>query len=433
MRRVPDRTWLGVLIFAAFCLRMAYAGATTGLGQPLPVHYREYILAGHRLLEQGTLVSPLVTEESPTAPSALLPPAYAGLVAVVCGVLGTETFAATLVLQLINAVATSATVALVFFIARRIAGGAAAWAAALIAVVNPTLFGFTTYMWDTCAFCLGVALAVWISQRLSDKRAGWHLWLGFGLYLGALALLNPALTIAYPLLVLWPLTKLYGWRAGPMLAPVALSVVGWLFAIMPWTIRNYVHFGELMYIRSGLMHEIWLGVCPEADTDPPAVYTRRFPLVSAGAQQWITSVGESAYLRECADRAKAAIWDDPWRFVRLTAIRAADYWAGTIFSHTAPGGGGWPTTSGRAAVALFLLLETLCAVLCVLILSRANRDVLWLAAIMISFSLVYCLTHMEVRFRVPSEPVMAILAGAFLARTVRLFCARPFVSSGENV
>jgi hypothetical protein len=187
-----------------------------------------------------------------------------------------------------------------------------------------------------------------------------------------------------------------------------------------------------MYIRSGLMHEVWLGVCPEADTDPPAVYTHRFPLVSAEAQQWIATVGESPYLRECADRAKAAIEDNPWRFVRLTAIRAVDYWAGTIFSHTAPGAEGWPTTSGRAAVALFLLLETLCAVLCVLMLSRATRDILWLAAIVISFSLVYCLTHVEVRFRAPCEPVMAILTGTMLVRMLGMIYTRHSASSGES-
>jgi len=398
----------------------------------LPVHYREYILAGQRLLERGTLVSPLITEQPTTAPSALLPPAYAGLVAAMYGVLGTETFAATLALQLINAVATSVTVLLVFLIARRLAGAPSAWAAALIATINPTLFGFTTYAWDTSLFCLGVAVAVWISQRLSDKYTGWDRWAGFGLYLGGLALLNPALTIAYPFLVLWPLTKSQGWRLGPMFGPVVLTICGWLIAITPWTIRNYIHFGELMYIRSGLMLEVWLGVCPEADTDPPAVYTRQFPLVSAEAQRRIASIGERAFIEECGERARAAIADNPWRFARLIAIRAVDYWAGTVFSHAPPNGSGWPTSSRRAAVALFLLLETLSVVISVLILTRTNRDLMWLFAIAVSFSFVYCVTHMEVRFRAPPEPIMAILAGVFLLRMSSSWFRRRAMSPGKN-
>ena len=156
MRSASKRTLLGVLVIGAFALRLAFCAGTTGLGRSLGKDYREYIVAGQRLLEHGTLTSPFITSDSTTTPSALLPPLYTGLVAVVYTLLGTDTFLATLALQVLNAIATSVTVLFVFLIARRVGGVRAAWIAALLAAINPMLLGFTTYIWDTNVFCFGV-------------------------------------------------------------------------------------------------------------------------------------------------------------------------------------------------------------------------------------------------------------------------------------
>ncbi len=424
MHGTRTRVCLALLVTVAFALRLAFCSATTGLGRSLGEQYREYIIAGQRLAEHGTLVCPLILESTSTTPSALMPPLYAGLVAAVYWVLGPETFAATLALQLINAAATSLTVALVFLIVSRIGGATAGWVAAGIATINPTLIGFTTYVWDTSVFALAVTFSVYLSLRLSERLPGRRGWLGFGIYLGGLALLNPALTIAYPFLVLWPLTKSHGWRLKPMLGPVAMTLCGWGIAITPWTVRNYVHFGELMYIRNGFALELWLGVCPEADTHGAAVYKKQFPLLNTDVQRNLASIGEQAYMRECGEQAGAAIAADPKRLVRLIGIRVVDYWAGTIFSHSRPGGGGWPGSTARAAALLFFLAEVLIIVLCLVILRRLDHDLGWLLAIVLAFSLVYCVTHVQIRFRVPTEPIMAGLVAILLTRTCRSWAVR---------
>lgn len=418
------RVCLALLVTFAFALRLAFCSATTGLGRSLGAHFQEYILAGQRLLEHGTIVCPMILENSSTTPSALMPPLYVGLVAAVYRVLGTETFAAMLALQLINAAATSLTVALVFLIVSRIGGPTAGWVAAGIATINPTLIGFTTYVWDTSVFSLAVAFTVYLSLRLSERPPGRRGWLGFGLYLGGLALLNPALTITYPFLVLWPLTRSHGWRLKRMLGPVAMILCGWGIAITPWTVRNYVHFGELMYIRCGFAMEVWIGVCPEADAHGAAVYRKQFPLLNPDVQRTLASIGEQAYIRECGERARAAIAADPWRLVRLTGIRVVDYWAGTIYSHARPGGGGWPGSTARAAVLVFLSAEVLLIVVCLVILRRLDRDLAWLLAIVLTFSFVYCLTHVQVRYRVPTEPIMACLVAVLVTRVCRVWTAR---------
>ena len=95
MPRNSSRTWLIFLFVGAFAIRMGFCAAKTGLGQTLERDYREYVLAGERLLRHGTLVSPLILADTDQAPSALLPPTYAALVAGVYAALGPETFSAT--------------------------------------------------------------------------------------------------------------------------------------------------------------------------------------------------------------------------------------------------------------------------------------------------------------------------------------------------
>ncbi len=431
MHRTVAFRRLTVLILCAFALRMAYCVATGTLGRTGP-GYAEYIVTAERLLEHGTLTSPLITGETDTRPSALLPPVYAAFVAAVYSLFGVNTFAATLVLQAVNAAATSLTVLLVFLVVREISSLRAAWIAALIATVNPTLFGFTSYIWDTSLFALGTILAVWISLRLSKPGTGSVKWLAYGVFLGALALLNPAMTITYPFLVLWPLIRSRGRPLGFMLRPILLTMCGWLMAIMPWTVRNYAHFDSLIYVRSGFMNELWLGVCPEADSNAAAVFARQYPLRSEDAQHEVATLGEPAYLSECRTRAIAAISRDPGRFVRLCAIRTVDYWLGTAYTHAPPGGGGWPRSTSRAVVMGFLSLEVLSVMACVFFGPKVGRDTRWLLGMLIAFSFVYCITHVQVRYRTPAEPILAVVAAILLTETARAWLSRRHRSTARD-
>jgi hypothetical protein len=202
MPRNKSRIWLVILFVGAFAIRMGLCEAKTGIGQVSETGYLEYVFAGERLAQHGTLVSPLILADTDPTPSALLPPVYAGLVAAVYAALGAETFAANLTLQIVNALGTSLAVVVVFFVTRRIAGERPAWFAAVLATINPTLFGYTHLVWDTSLFTLGVIVTVWFAFRLSSQRAVGLNWFGYGVWLGGLALLNPALTVAYPFLVL---------------------------------------------------------------------------------------------------------------------------------------------------------------------------------------------------------------------------------------
>lgn len=439
--RAPSPSRDAVIVFAiALAMRLGACATMYGLGNVHPRDYLEYVHVGERLLRFGTLVSPLTFDAVSAAPSAILPPFYSLVVGGVFAVFGVRTPGSFFTLQMINALASATAVALIYSIVRRLGRSTpqheartAAWIAASVAAVHPLLIGYTWMLWDTSLYILAVCLVIWIGLRTSDawtpapgrnrtsERAALWSWAGFGLLLGVTALLNPSLTPAYPVLVLWLVARRYGWAIRRIATPVVTCVLGWALAVTPWTIRNHAHAGRLFYVRNGLPMEFWLGVCPEADVGGGDAFRGEFPLLNAAAERRITEIGEQAFIDDCGRRAWEAIRSTPERYAKLVAVRAVDYWVGTVFEHSATGSG-WPANRARGAATVFLCLEGV-AVFGLLIAARHRRcippDVPWLLAISAAFSVLYCLTHVQLRYRAPAESLMTIAVGLLADRVLR--------------
>jgi 4-amino-4-deoxy-L-arabinose transferase-like glycosyltransferase len=412
------RWWLWMLFVVALAARLLYVGLG-GAGQS-PDNYREYVIAGQKLLKHGAIVSPFVPLDSDaTSPSSLLPPIYTGIVAGAYWLLGVESPAATLALRLLNALATAAIVFPVFSVGQSLGGRRAGWLAAVIAALNPAVIGFVGLIWDTSLLTLGVCITAWWSWRLAAQRPSAWGWTGFGLWLGALAVFNPALTIAYPLFVLFPALRHADGRMHGLVVPVAATLLGWGVAITPWTVRNLVVLDELMYIRGGLWLEVWLGVCPEASGTGNRVYPTHFPLLNPDQQQRVAVLGEAAYIDEAGRMARAAIAADPLRFVHLSALRFVDYWAGTVFTHTTAGESRLPSSRARQVVLMVLLAETVVLLLGLLRWRRLPPGTGWLLGVIALFPLVYYFTHTAVRFRAPIEPLVGLIVAVVLVGLIR--------------
>ncbi|MBI4717993.1 MAG: hypothetical protein HY763_09335 [Planctomycetes bacterium] len=406
----PRRTRgpLIALCLAAFAIRIAYCVGCGTLGRTPPVDYREYVMAGARLLHHGTLVSSLILDDSVAAPSNLLPPAYVGLVAGAYHLLGTESYAATLALQMLNAAAIALAVCVVYRTAEHLSGTRAAWLAAAIVTVHPALIRFTDLIWDTYLFALATTVCVAIAACWPrDRRAGRH-WLAYGLLLGGVALLNPALTFGYPFLVLWPAVRVFGRRIRPVACVAGAAVCGWLIAIAPWTVRNYNHFHTLSYIRGGLRLEFWLGFCPEAEQGPATVFRSRFPLKALPEQERVRSMGEQQYIKAVGHEGWEAVRAAPGRAARLVARRFADFWLGNALSTSTLVADGQLRSPVAAAGVVVMIAELVVFLACLLFVPRPTTDLWWLLAIMLSFSLIYSATHVMVRFRAPIDPVLAV-------------------------
>lgn len=407
----------------ALALRLGVLIATGQFGRSPSPDYREYVIAGQRFLESGTMLSPMIPEEAKPGPSAFLPPVYVAITAGAYGLFGVETFAATAFLQVLNALATTAAVAVVLAAARELAGQAAGWIAAILLACNPIVVGYVGFIWDTSLFVLAVAISVLFSIRLGRTSFRLLHFFAFGAWLGLLAHLNPALTLCYPLLAIGPLfaqTRKVGSMSRSTIGRHAvlgcsMTVAGWLIVITPWTVRNHSEFGELMYVRTGFMHEIWLGVCPEAEDNPRDAFNRQFVLRNPELQRIHVALGERGYINECGRMAREAIAADPLRWFKLMGIRAVDFWAGTIRSHADPQTLlWWPRSPLRLAIALFALAE-FALLLFGLMLRRPPPGLRRLIGMAVVFSLTYIATQVQIRYRTPIEPILAMVIGLTMA------------------
>jgi len=109
-----------------------------------------------------------------------------------------------------------------------------------------------------------------------------------------------------------------------------------------------------------------------------------------------------------------------------------DYWIGSTISHTEPGQWGWPQSKPRAVIFLFLLAEVLLIGACVYRAHSLRGDLSWLTGIVLTFSLVYCATHVQIRFRTPIEGLLATLIATALAQAIDFHARKGAILSSRT-
>lgn len=410
MQDSPRRSRVALisLILIAGAVRITQPVAMGRFGALFNEVYLEYVVAARRLATHGAFLSPWSVDDDACCSSAIMPPAYTGLVAGTFVCFGIESESSTILLQLLNIVASTAIIPLIFVTTRRLSDSRAAWIAALITAVNPLLIGFSDYIWDTTLFAFFVTLAMYVSVRIAQTGPRPRSMFAFGLLLGGIALLNPALTIAYPVILLRSVFRARCIRRGAAASCVVAAVVGFGIAVAPWTARNYATLGRLMYIRNGLGLQLWLGVCPEVH-DGKAVWERHYPMRNTRLEEsseFASDSFEMAYVDQCLKKAVASIESDPARWIRLSLRRTCDFWFGTVMSNS--DGRAIPRGTFRRMVMMFIMCETLLIVLLTLVARRVPRNAGWLIVSCGLYSVVYCLTFTMLRFRAPMEPIVAV-------------------------
>ena len=344
-----------------------------------------------------------------TGPTAWLAPVYPLILAAIfnlCGALTARAFFAAVAL---NILFSSAACIPIFFAGKRIWGlGVASGAAWLWAIFpNAILLPFE-WIWDTSLTALLAAAILWAtlvvaeSPRLRD-------WCVYGLLWGLTLLTNPALGALLPFLLAWAVvhSNRNGGRASKQ-ALLATAVAA--LCCLPWTIRDYVVFHQLIPLRSNLPFELWLG--NNDIFDEHAVGGRRAITRTEEARRY-AQLGEPAYMHEKWELAKNFIATHPSLEAQLTARRFLDFWLGT----QAPiknfrESGSWLI---RLILAASFLTGIAAAAGVVVSFRRNAQGVLAAAAFPVVFPCLYYVTHADLRYRHPIDPVVMLLTAAALA------------------
>ncbi len=356
--------------------------------------------------------SPYGAESGPTA---WLTPVYPLLVAGIFRIFGVESLHSFFASVFMNMIFSAATCIPIFYAGKRIAGtgvaAGAAWAWALFP--NAIILPFE-WIWDTSLTTLLVATLVWATLRLAESER-WRDWCGYGLLWGFALMVNPAPGALLPFWLAWLAYRssradrargqTLDRPAREHLLRPALSLAIAILCCVPWTVRNYLVFHELVPLRSNLGMELYVGNNENYDD----VHPRVFPyLITKDRELYrFSRMGEMPFVHEEMRKAVNFIVSHPRVEVRLTAERAVEFWMGTPT----------PLRDFHRADTFLLQMVSVCNLLVVLgtlggiaVLYRRRSEFTFpLAVCPVVFPLLYYATHASLRYRHPLDPALILL------------------------
>jgi hypothetical protein len=419
MKRIPPRAVTSVWLIFLVAL-----GARLSFAQYQERKFPHDVLAPAMFSQEtGSIAKSLATGKgfsSPfgkdTGPTAWLTPVYPLLVAGIFRVFGIFTRASFFAVVLLNALFSSGVCLPIFYAGKRIAGpGVASGAAWLWALFpNAVMFPFE-WVWDTSLAALLGASILWATIELAESQR-WRDWCLYGLLWGFTLMTNPSLGSLLPFLLGWATYRAYRAQQprgtefhAKKPALVALSIA--ILCCLPWTIRNYIVFHRLVPLRSNLPLELYIGnnenYAPRAAW-PPQI-TKERELVR------YFHMGEIGFMEEEKRKALAFMRAYPGVEVRLIADRFVAFWTGLVHPWQA-------FLSAESLVRVLLLCSTISALGGLLgiaaLLWKRSAYVIPLAAYPVVFPWLYYLTHSNLRYRHPVDPVVLLLGAIAVASVV---------------
>jgi 4-amino-4-deoxy-L-arabinose transferase-like glycosyltransferase len=323
-------------------------------------------------------------------PTAQQPPVYPYLLAGIFKLAGVYSYRSLWIAVGLNAILSAITAVVILKIGKRTFGASTGVLAAWIwscwiyeAVVSIRL-------WESSLSALLLAIGLLLLPELADSGRP-RLWLIFGALAGVAALTNTTLLSVFPFfwLWLWTCCRRRGFSGGKWLAA---SVCVCVLIVLPWTLRNYRTFDQLVPIRDNFGLELWLGN-HEGVTH---VFDNDFPILDPTEYN---RLGETGFMKMKRNVALQFIGRNPETFLRLSARRVFQFWS-------APENSGWPALSLLAWMGM------------VLALLRKGLDAIPYALIVLIFPLVYYSTHVFSTYRHPIEPAILLLAAYAMVSAV---------------
>ena len=337
-----------------------------------------------------------------TGPTALVPPLYTYLLALVFRVFGLYSVASAAVILSLNSLFSALTCLPIYFSVKRAMGMRLARLAAAAWVIYPFAIYFSAdRVWEYALTALLFATCFWAAQELHLHK-NLFAWLSFGILFGLTTLSNPSILSALPFLLLIPMFKLKR-TGGHWFRNGAVAALAFLMVCAPWIIRNQRVMHTTSLVRDGFWLEFWAGNNGDtSDSNPGWAHPASNPV----EMQKYQALGETAYLAEKHQLATAFIQHHPFFFAAVSVRRAVRFW-----------------TSYWSFDRNYLRREPLdvpnvffCTFLTIFMLRglrrwwKEDRGAALPSALLIAiFPLPYYLTHSSMDYRQPIEPQVVIL------------------------
>ncbi len=370
--------------------------------------------------------SPLGVE---TGPTVWLTPVYPYLLAGVFKIWGVYSYRSLMAIVTIDAIFSALTCIPIFYIGKRLAGTVVGACAGWYWVIYPNAILITLkWIWDSTLATLAAALILWATLAIVDSKRAKD-WIGYGLLWGAGLMVNAAIFALAPFLFAWLAFRLRKQNPGrSWLKLPALSIILMGVVCVPWTVRNYIVFHQVIPFRSNLGLELWLGNNDQVpDTWSPDLHPNDY----APERDKYVRLGELEYMRQKQSDAIQFMKSHPQDTMRFFWRRFADNWMGTW----EPIQDGWSKMSlqNRSFLIANISLSLLSLLGVLLMYREKNQYAFPLATFPLIYPIIYYVTHSSPRYRHPIDPALVVLAIFALAYPIRaLVRMRNHATAGAN-
>jgi hypothetical protein len=344
---------------------------------------------------------------APTGPTAWMSPVYVYLVAAVFKVFGVYTLKSAIVVLTLNSLFSALTCLAVFLIADKSFGRVVAIRAGWAWAMFPYAIDFAACrVWADCLNTLLFSLLFLVTLRMEDvkspdARKTRRVWIGFGLLAGISTLACPPILLVVLLLSARMCYRLRRHKA-PWALPASLAAVMMVLVMSPWFVRNYVTFDRFIPFRSNFWLEMRVGNTGDLSDIVP---DWSHPATNKAEMEEYRRLGELNYMAVKRRQTLDYIYAYPGAFFSLTVRRFLCVWTGfwslQLFLVD-------PTS------ALHAILTTTITIFMLIGLFKAWRSdramaLPYLLAIL-SFPLVYYITHSHAEYRHPIDTIIVALA-----------------------
>jgi len=271
------------------------------------------------------------------------------------------------------------------------------WASAIIGF-HPDLMEISSMLLTETLYLFLVCLLFYLFFKYFSQQTKWGL-INLALISGLAVLARP------PVLFLMPIIVFFFWSKKEWLSLTLFLIILFL-VFVPWTIRNYQVYGEIMPFGAAGNYNFWIGNWHGGDGEQsPQPFHSAF--VDSHEVQDIN--GES--MRQF----KLFLQEHPTEFLKLTVLRVSKY-----FSIIRPMGF-WFYQQGigkllmivsSALASVFLFVFGLAGI--VKAFKEKNLRLKYLLALIVVTPLIIFITVVETRYRFQIYPLLAIFAGYYL-------------------
>jgi len=426
---VNTRSWLIALLLAALALRLGWcfsrAVDEAAMARSLPDQY-EYLQAGRSWLKG--LGFSFFDRRFEQRVYAFRTPGYPLFVAACAGNVRA--------IQVGQCIIDASTVLAVFMLARRWVDQRASLLAAAVVAANPFLVFFCSLVLSETLF---VALLIWgmallarskffrpfraldapdelphglrpglLSFAASRISSGWFM---LGASLLALSVLVRPSAMLLPIVMTGGAIAANGGTIRRMAFGAVAAAGVTVIVLLPWALRNRTVLHEWVWTSTNTGFTLYDGFNPAADGSSDQSFVKAMPELGT-----MSEIGRSKFLSQ---RALTWLRQNPAEGLMLAATKLQRMWSPIPLSDEYGGRRLYVLAAGAYAVPLFVLAI---AGLLTRKLSATAKVFLLLPAIY--FSVSHALSVGSLRYRIPAEPPLAILAAAVVSRRVSIHDAQ---------